>query len=113
MFQIAVTFYLGKREEDMTKGGVNDFRREHGNKHAKPMKVEGSEDMPRELGQVHVKRDVQILEGSFERVKVTSSSGDPMEEVNKFMRNRVFMEEGCYGTRSWSYLFCHTFTAFN
>ena len=42
----------------MMKGGVNGFRREHGNKHAKPVKVEGSEDVPRELGQVHVKRDV-------------------------------------------------------
>ena len=25
---------------------------------------------------------------------MTLSLGDPMEEVNKFMRNRVFMEEG-------------------
>ena len=30
--QIAVTFYLGEGEEDMMKGGVNDFGREHGNK---------------------------------------------------------------------------------
>ena len=58
MFQIAVTFYLGKREEDTTKGGVNDFGREHGDKHAKPMKVEGSGDVPRKLSQVHAKRDV-------------------------------------------------------
>ena len=57
-FQIAVTFYLGEGEEDMTKGGVNGFRREHGNKHAKLMKVEGSGDVPRKLSQVHAKRDV-------------------------------------------------------
>ena len=56
-FQIAVMFYLGEREGDTMKGGVNDFGREHGNKHAKPMKVEGSEDVPREFSQVHAKRD--------------------------------------------------------
>ena len=76
------------------KGGVNSFRREHGNKHAKPMKMEGSEDVPGEFCQVHSKRDVRILEGSFEGVKVSLGTSDPMEEVNKFMGNRVFMEEG-------------------
>ena len=82
MFQIAVTFCLGEGEKDVMEGGVNGFGREHGNKHAKPMKVEGSEDMPRELGQVHAKRDLRILEGSFKRVKVLLGSGDPVEEVN-------------------------------
>ena len=57
-FQITVTFYLGEGEEDMMKSGVNGFGRKHGDKCAKPMKVEGSEDVPRELSQVHVKRDV-------------------------------------------------------
>ena len=76
------------------KGGVNSFRREHGNKCAKPMKMEGSKDVPGEFCQVHSKRDVQILEGSFKGVKVSLGSGDPMEEVNEFMGNRVFMEEG-------------------
>ena len=76
------------------KGGVNSFGREHENKCAKPMKMEGSEDMPGEFCQVHTKRDVRILEGSFEGVKVSLGSGDPMEEVNEFMGNRVFMEEG-------------------
>ena len=33
----------------MTKGGVNGFRREHGDKCAKPMKMEGSEDVPGEF----------------------------------------------------------------
>ena len=94
MFQIAVTFYLGKREEDTMKGGVNDFRGEHGDKHAKPMKVEGSEDVPRELGQVHAKREVRILKGSFDGVKVLLSLSDPMEEANKFMGNRVLTKEG-------------------
>ena len=58
MFQIAVTFNLREGEEDMTKGGVNSFRREHGNKCAKPMKVEGGEDVPGEFCQVHLKGDV-------------------------------------------------------
>ena len=48
-FQIAVMFCLGEGEEDMMKGGVNGFGREHGDKRAKPMKMEGSEDMPREF----------------------------------------------------------------
>ena len=39
MFQIAVTFSLREGEENAMKGGVNGFRREHGNKCAKPMKV--------------------------------------------------------------------------
>ena len=30
----------------MPKGGVNSFRREHGDECAKPMKVESGEDMP-------------------------------------------------------------------
>ena len=38
-------FSLREGEENMTKGGVNGFGREHGNKCAKPMKVEDSEDM--------------------------------------------------------------------
>ena len=41
MFQIAVMFCLGEREEDVMKGEVNSFRREHGNKCAKPVKMEG------------------------------------------------------------------------
>ena len=67
----------------MVKGGVNSFRRKHGNKCAKPMKMEGGEDVPGEFCQVHMKRDVQILERSFEGVKVLLGSGDPMEEANK------------------------------
>ena len=94
MFQIAVMFCLGEREEDAMKGGVNSFRREHGNKHAKPVKMEGGKNVPREFSQVHAKRDVQILKGSFKGVKVSLGLGDPMEEVNKFMGNGVFTEEG-------------------
>ena len=37
----------------MVKGGVNGFGRKHGNKCAKPMKMEGSEDVPGEFCQVH------------------------------------------------------------
>ena len=82
MFQITVTFCLGRGEENVAKGGVNSFRREHGNKCAKPMKMEGSEDMPGEFCQVHSKRDVQILEGSFKGVEVSLGMSDPMEEAN-------------------------------
>ena len=32
--------------------------------------------------------------GSFERVKMSLGTSDPMEEVNEFMGNRVFMEKG-------------------
>ena len=46
------------------------------------MKMEGSEDMPGEFCQVHSKRDVQVLEGSFEGVKVSMGMSDPMEEAN-------------------------------
>ena len=94
MFQIAVTFSLREGEENVMKGGVNSFRREHGNKHAKPMKMEGGEDVPGEFCQVHLKRDVRILEESFEGVKVSLSTSDPMEKVNEFMGNRVLTEEG-------------------
>ena len=49
---------LVKRRRKSAKGGVNSFGRKHGNKHAKPMKMEGSEDMHGEFCQVHSKRDV-------------------------------------------------------
>ena len=78
----------------MTKGGVNSFGREHGNKCAKPMKMEGSEDVPGEFCQVHSKGDVRILKGSSEGVKVSLGASDPMEKVNKFMGDGVFMEKG-------------------
>ena len=42
----------------MAKGGVNNFGRKHGNECAKPMEMEGSEDVPGEFCQVHSKRDV-------------------------------------------------------
>lgn len=41
-FEVTVTFFLGKREKNMTKGGVNSLRGKHGNKHSKPMEMEGS-----------------------------------------------------------------------
>ena len=58
MFQIAVTFSLREGEENVMKGGVNSFRRVHGNKRAKPMKMEGGEDVPGEFCQVHLKGNV-------------------------------------------------------
>ena len=94
MFQIAVTFSLREGEENMMKGGINCFGREHGNKCAKPMKMEGSEDVPREFCQVHSKGNVRILKGSFEGVKMPLGTSNPMEEVNEFMGDRVFTEEG-------------------
>ena len=78
----------------MTKGGVNNFGREHGDKGAKPVKVESGEDVPGEFCQIHLKGDVQILEGSFEGVKMSLGASDPMEEANKFVGDGVFMEEG-------------------
>ena len=55
----------------MTKGGVNSFRREHGDECAKPMKIKGSEDVPREFCQIHSKGNVRILEGPLEGVKMS------------------------------------------
>ena len=54
------------------------------------MKMEGSEDVPREFCQVHLKGDVRVLEGSFKRMKVSLGASDPMEKVNKFMGDGVF-----------------------
>ena len=53
-----VAFYLGEGEEDTMKGGVNGFGRKHRNKCSKSMKMEGSENMPREFSQVYVEMDV-------------------------------------------------------
>ena len=78
----------------MAKGGVNSFRREHGNERAKPMKIEGSEDVPREFCQIHSKGNVRILEGPLEGVKMSLGVNDPMEKANQFMGDGVFMEEG-------------------
>ena len=58
------------------------------------MKMEGSEDVPGEFCQVHSKRDVQILEGSFKGMKVSLSTSDPVEKANEFMGDGVFTEEG-------------------
>ena len=49
MFQIAVTLSLGEREEDMMKGRVNCFKREHRNKGAETMEMEDSVDVPGEF----------------------------------------------------------------
>ena len=46
-FEIAISFSLGKREEDSAKGGVDNFRGKHGDKSAKTMKMQCSDDMPR------------------------------------------------------------------
>ena len=40
------------------KGRINGFGRKHGNKHSKSVKIEGSEDMPREFSQVYMERDM-------------------------------------------------------
>ena len=47
MFEIAVTFSLGKGKEDLMKGGVHNFRGKHGNERAKTMKMQCRDDMPR------------------------------------------------------------------
>ena len=38
-FEIAISFSLGKREEDLAKGGVDNLRRKHGNKGVKTVKM--------------------------------------------------------------------------
>ena len=35
-----------------------------------------------------------VFQRSLQGVKVALSSGDPMEETDQFMRNRIFTEEG-------------------
>ena len=40
-----------------------------------------------------MKRDMRVLKESFKGMKMSLGSGDPMEEVNKFMRDRIFTEE--------------------
>ena len=37
---------------------------------------------------------MRVLQRSLQGVEVVLSSGDPMEETNQFVRNRVFTEEG-------------------
>ena len=69
----------------MLKGGVNSFRREHGDKCSKSVKMEGGEDMHRKFCQVHAEGNVQVLEWSLRGVVMVFGSGDPMEEMNKFM----------------------------
>ena len=82
MFQITVMFCLRERDENTMKGGVNSFGRKHGNKCAKPMEMEGGEDVPGEFCQVHAKRNVQILKGSLKGVKLSLGMSDSMEKVN-------------------------------
>ena len=38
-FEITVSFSLGKRKEDSTKGGIDNFWSEHGNEGAKTVKM--------------------------------------------------------------------------
>ena len=38
-FEVAVSFSLGKRKEDSTKSGVDNFRGEHGDEGAKTVKM--------------------------------------------------------------------------
>ena len=37
---------------------------------------------------------MRVFQESLQGVEVALSSSDPMEEVNQFVRNRIFMEEG-------------------
>ena len=39
LFEITVSFSLGKGEENLAKGGINDLRREHANKGAKTVEM--------------------------------------------------------------------------
>ena len=46
-FEVAVSFSLGKGEEDLTESRVNYFRGKHGNEGAKTVKIQSRDDMPR------------------------------------------------------------------
>ena len=46
------------------------------------MEMEGGEDVLGEFCQVHTKRDVRVLEGSFKGVKMSLGTSDPMEKAN-------------------------------
>ena len=37
---------------------------------------------------------MRVFQRSLQGVEVALGSGDPMEESNQFMRNRIFTEEG-------------------
>ena len=39
LFEITVSFSLGKGEENPAKGGINDLRREHGNEGANTVEM--------------------------------------------------------------------------
>ena len=76
------------------KGGVDNFRRKHGNEGTKTVEMQRSDDMPWKLCKIHAERDVRVFQGSLQGVEVVLSSSDPMEETDQFVRNRVFTEEG-------------------
>ena len=46
-FEITVSFSLGKRKEDSMKGGIDNFRSEHGNEGAKAVKMQCRDNVPR------------------------------------------------------------------
>ena len=39
LFEVTVTFSLGKRKEDSTKGRIDNFRGKHGDEGAKTVKM--------------------------------------------------------------------------
>ena len=45
-FEVAVTFCLGKGEENTAKSGIDNFGGEHGDEGAKTMKMQCGDDMP-------------------------------------------------------------------
>ena len=47
VFEVTVSFSLGEGEEDSAKGGIDNFRRKHGNEGAKTMKMKSCDDVPR------------------------------------------------------------------
>ena len=58
------------------------------------MEMKCSDDMPRQLREIHAERNMRVLERSFQGMQMLLGSGDSMEEMNEFMRNGVFMEQG-------------------
>ena len=78
----------------MAKGGVDNFWREHGYEGAKTMEMKCSNDVPRQLCEIHVERNMRVLKRSFQGMQMLLGPGDSVEETNKFVRDGVFMEQG-------------------
>ena len=58
------------------------------------MEMKCSNDVPRQLCEIHVERNMRVLKRSFQGMQTLLGPGDSIEETNKFVRDGVFMEQG-------------------